>query len=185
MTKHNTLIFILLLCGVKNTSYTQFKFGWGLAGYTSILEKEFNKNLPSNGLNGYLEFGGLLENHFEPGVRIGGVMLFDTLDGILQAYTMSYLRYYFMDNIDIRPYVFGGAGWAFTIGFPRLVFGISPTARIGSGIKLAKHVDFSAYYLYAGQIFDLSNIYTMHSLEFSFALTFGGHFDINKKCWHQ
>ena len=179
------IALIALFFAFNHSLQAQFKFGWGLLGYTGGIGNKFRADLPSDGLNGYFEFASLVENHFEPGLRIGGIMLFDTLNGIMQAYTMPYLRYYFMDSIDMRPYIVGGTGWAFTVGFPSLVLGISPTAKIGSGIKLRKHVDVSAYYLYAGQIFSLSNIYQMHSLEFSFALAFGGNFDINKKCWHQ
>jgi hypothetical protein len=179
------IALIALFFAFNHSLQAQFKFGWGLLGYTGGIGNKFRADLPSDGLNGYFEFASLVENHFEPGLRIGGIMLFDTLNGIMQAYTMPYLRYYFMDSIDMRPYIVGGTGWAFTVGFPSLVLGISPTAKIGSGIKLTRHVDVSAYYLYAGQIFSLSNIYQMHSLEFSFALTFGGNFDINKKCWHQ
>lgn len=170
------ILFLMIGFLLLQPAYSQFKFGWGFLGYSRVLNSDASENLATNGWNGYLEFAGLIANHFEPGVRVGSNIFvkvkgansnnFSYSAGVLfNLSIMPYLRYYFLEIPAIRPYVIGGMGYSWN-GFAGGKFkngdgveynmsiysGNSFAARIGGGVRLVKFLDLSLNYYYAGKL---------------------------------
>jgi len=185
------IAIIALFFAFNHSLQAQFKFSWGLLGLNVSMNPEYNKIFPTLGFNGYFEFGALIEDHFEPGVRTGGMIFFDATKGVsLNGHIMPYLRYYFLERQDVRPFVLGSVGLVgnaaggvdvsntnFSVGGGYFV-----GARIGGGVRLAKFIEFGMNYFYGGR-FESINLLAiqapvqwnhLHTLEFSFALAFGG-----------
>jgi opacity protein-like surface antigen len=199
------LNILLLFWITQSTVNAQFKFGLGLLGYTKVLSPLYNQDLSSNAWSGYLEFAGLIKDHFEPGIQIGGYAFIHATEDFnnpipfkntSSATILGYLRYYFLENLNIRPYVFGGLGYANhsvkitqikTITLPFLGTSqykqsiVTETQnafayKIGAGVRLWKYMDLGLHYTYLGSIENTleNKVYQAHGVEFSLALTFGG-----------
>jgi opacity protein-like surface antigen len=199
------LNILLLFWITQSTVSAQFKFGLGLLGYTKVLSSLYNQDLSSNAWSGYFEFAGLVKNHFEPGIQIGGYAFMHEdedpsnpipFKNVSSANILGYLRYYFLDNVHLRPYVFGGLGYANhtvqitqikTITLPFLGTSqykqsiVTETQnafayKIGAGVRLWKYMDLGLHYTYLGSVENTleNKVYQTHGVEFSLALTFGG-----------
>jgi hypothetical protein len=205
-------LHLFLLLSMQEIS-AQFKFGLGVLGYARIANPDFRDQFVANGWNSYLEFGGLIKDHYEPGVRINTNLLFsaDLADNFTAGFlynvsVMPYLRYYFLEMRNFRPYVIGGLGYNYnaTVGFKvsnpndlqntnveSLVYsGSSFGARVGGGIRLVRFLDLSVIYYYAGWVkpteslnnnnfagSGLKDRYNIHVFEFQLAFAFGGNLE--------
>ena len=184
--KKLSLVVLLVVLPWASKLQAQFKFGWGVLSYAGTVNSEYNKKFAQHSLGGYMEFGTLIENHFEPGIRMGGAGFFSINNTalVLNGQLMPYLRYYFLKMPLVRPFVLGSVGLVGNLGLNQdkvKNFGdFFVGARIGGGIRLAKYMEIGLNYFYGGNftatpvIHAQQNKYNIHSLEFSFALAFGG-----------
>lgn len=184
--KKLSLVALLMVLPWASKLQAQFKFGWGLMSYAGAVNKNYTQNFATHSLGGYIEFGTLIENHFEPGLRLGNLYFLNinNISVIANGQVMPYLRYYFLKMPLVRPFVLGSVGLVGNLGLSQKSvqrFGdFFVGARIGGGIRLAKYMEIGLNYFYGGNFTATNTInakqnnYNIHSLEFSVAVAFGG-----------
>jgi len=185
--KKLSLVALLVVLPWASKLQAQFKFAWGLMSYAGAVNKNYTQNFAPHSLGGYIEFGTLIENHFEPGLRLGNLYFIslENISIIANGQVMPYLRYYFLKMPLVRPFVLGSVGLVGNIGVAEknttILGDFFVGARIGGGIRLAKYMEIGLNYFYGGQFLAKEKIaqgatkkLDIHSLEFSVAVTFGG-----------
>lgn len=175
--KNYFLSFFVVCLFLIGTAKAQFKFGLG-GGYSGVFGSEnYNDKFPTHGLTSDLEFGYLIKDHVEPGLRLGfnyqanpnatktsnrvGDMDFPNLYNLT---VMPYLRYYFLESVAFRPYLVGAFGYSYNstdiITYSQPILGNANLdykasgfgGRLGAGVRLIKFLDLSLSYAYLGNL---------------------------------